>query len=50
MADTVTLDDLQQLADRMWQELPEKAEGGVRFSQKEIDGIMAGNAQAAFGY
>jgi len=35
---------------KLWRQLPEKAAGGVRFSQKEIDGIMAGNAQVAFGY
>ena len=34
----------------LWQKLPEKSVGGVEFSQKEIGGIMAGNAQAAFGY
>jgi len=35
---------------RLWQQLPEKSAGGVTFSRKEIDGVMAGNAQAAFGY
>jgi len=35
---------------KLWQSLPEKAAGGVEFSQKEIDGIMSGNAKAAFGY
>ncbi len=35
---------------KLWQELPEKASGGVRFSAKEIDGIMSGNARASFGY
>ncbi|MDH3511614.1 MAG: amidohydrolase family protein [Gammaproteobacteria bacterium] len=35
---------------KLWQTLPEKAGGGVEFSQKEIDGIMSGSARAAFGY
>lgn len=35
---------------KMWQALPEKAGGGVKFSDKEIDAIMGGSAQAAFGY
>lgn len=35
---------------KLWQSLPEKSGGGVEFSQIEIDGIMSGNAQAAFGY
>ena len=34
----------------MWQSLPDKSGGGVEFSQPEIDGIMSGNAQSAFGY
>jgi hypothetical protein len=34
----------------LWRQLPEKSAGGVEFSQKEIDGIMGGNARAAFGY
>jgi len=34
----------------LWQELPEKSYGGVEFSQKEIDGIVGGNGQSAFGY
>jgi predicted TIM-barrel fold metal-dependent hydrolase len=34
----------------LWQTLPEKSGGGVKFSQQEIDGIMSGNAQSAFGY
>jgi predicted TIM-barrel fold metal-dependent hydrolase len=35
---------------KLWQKLPEQSAGGVKFSQKEIDGVMAGNAQVAFGY
>jgi len=35
---------------KLWQVLPEKSNGDVEFSQKEIAGIMGGNAQAAFGY
>jgi predicted TIM-barrel fold metal-dependent hydrolase len=35
---------------KLWQDLPEKAGGGVTFSQKEIDGIMGGNAATTFDY
>lgn len=35
---------------KLWQGLPEKAAAGTKFSQKEIDGIMSGNARQAFGY
>lgn len=35
---------------KLWRGLPEESAGGVEFTAKEIDSIMSGNAEKAFGY
>lgn len=35
---------------QLWRDLPQKAAGGVTFTDREIEGILGGNAARTFGY